>query len=65
MAAQVDDREEWLVHQPGEWENEITEHTHAMDAWFAVSNTDGIKAYFGEEEDAFAFARLKANSPAA
>ena len=59
MAIQIGDCEEWLVHLPGEWENEITKSTRTMDTWCAVSNSNGIIAYFGNEIDAFDFARLK------
>jgi hypothetical protein len=51
---------EWMVHLPGEWENELTEVTTILDTWYAVSKNDGIKVYFGDEADAFAFANLKA-----
>ena len=59
MAIQIGDCEEWLVHLPGEWENEITKSTRTMDTWYAVSNSNGIIAYFGNQSDAFDFARLK------
>ena len=59
MAIQIGDCEEWLVHLPGEWENEITKSTRTMDTWWAVSNSNGIIAYFGNQSDAFDFARLK------
>jgi len=59
MTVQIGECEEWLVHLPGEWENEISEAPHAMDIWWAVSNSNGIVAYFGNEVDAFDFARLK------
>ena len=59
MAIQIGDSEEWLVHLPGEWENEITKSTRTMDTWWAVSNSNGIVAYFGNQIDAFDFARLK------
>jgi len=38
------------VHSPGFWENE----TGPKD-WWAVSNEEGIIAYFGKETDAFFF----------
>lgn len=59
MTVQIGNCDTWLVHLPGEWENDVSEATHALDTWYAVSNTDGIVAYFGNEVDAFDFARLK------
>ena len=38
------------VMEPGMWEND-----QGPDGWFAVTNTDGIIAYFGNERDAFRF----------
>jgi len=49
--------EEWSVLPPGLWENE----TGPKD-WYAVSNNDGIVAYFGKEQDAFAFRLDKINT---
>lgn len=40
--------EVWAVHPPGMWEND-----DGPEGWYAVSNDDGIKAYFGEEVDAY------------
>lgn len=40
--------DEWQVHGPGMWENE-----EGPAGWFAVSNDEGIVAYFGNEDDAF------------
>jgi hypothetical protein len=40
--------EVWHVHEPGMWENDV-----GPKDWWAVSNEDGIKAYFGDEADAF------------
>lgn len=40
--------ERWHVHAPGMWENE-----EGPKGWYAVSNDDGIIAYFGDEADAF------------
>lgn len=40
--------EVWSVHEPGSWENDS-----GPKGWWAVSNREGIKAYFGEEADAF------------
>lgn len=48
--------EEWSVMQPGQWENK----TGPKD-WFAVSNDDGIVAYFGKEGDAFGFRMYRIN----
>lgn len=42
--------EDVCVHYPGTWENESGPAN-----WYAVSNTDGIIAYFGSEVDAFRF----------
>ncbi len=44
--------EEWAVMFPGMWENENSEK---LGDWYAVSNNDGIIAYFGNESDAFRF----------
>lgn len=48
--------EEWAVHFPGAWENE-----DGPKDWYAVSNDDGIIAYFAEEKDAFRFRLEKIN----
>jgi hypothetical protein len=40
--------EKWHVHEPDMWENE-----EGPKGWYAVSNNDGIVAYFGNEVDAF------------
>lgn len=42
--------DEWSVHDPEMWEND-----EGPKGWWAVSNNDGIVAYFGEERDAFRF----------
>lgn len=42
--------EEISVHAPGMWENDL-----GPPNWFAVSNSDGIIAYFGNEVDACRF----------
>jgi len=47
---------EWAVHPPGMWENK-----DGPDGWYAVSNDDGIVAYFNNERDAFAFRLNKIN----
>lgn len=44
--------EEWAVMAPGMWEND---NSPTLGDWWAVSNNDGIIAYFGEEKDAFRF----------
>lgn len=44
--------DEWAVMFPGMWENE---NTPTLGEWYAVSNNDGIIAYFGNESDAFRF----------
>ncbi len=49
--------EEWSVIPPGMWEN-----VFGPEGWYAVSNNDGIIAYFGKEEDAFAFRLDKINT---
>lgn len=41
---------EWQVDAPGMWEND----TGPKD-WYAVSNNDGIVAYFSTETDACRF----------
>lgn len=47
--ASLDDLlERWCVHYPGMWENDT-----GPNGWWAVSNDDGIVAYFGNERDAF------------
>ena len=38
--------------EPGLWENESSPH---LKDWFAVSNNEGIIAYFGREDDAYMF----------
>ena len=46
-ASLEDALETWQVHAPGTWEND-----HGPSGWWAVSNDDGIVAYFGNERDA-------------
>ena len=46
----------WSVHEPGMWDND-----DGPEGWFAVSNNDGIVAYFGKEEDAFRFRLAEIN----
>ncbi len=46
--------EEYLVDFA--WEND-----EGPKNWYAVSNNDGIIAYFGNEKDAFAFRLMKIN----
>lgn len=40
--------ERWQVHEPGMWENDT-----GPEGWHAVSNDDGIVAYFGDQTDAY------------
>lgn len=40
--------EEIAVHSPGMWENDT-----GPEGWWAVSDNDGIKAYFADEDAAF------------
>ena len=42
--------DEVSVCAPGMWENE-----EGPKDWYAVCDEDGIRAYFGEEADAFGF----------
>lgn len=48
--------DDWNVHAPGMWENE-----EGPKDWYAVSNTDGIVAYFGKESDALRFRLAEIN----
>lgn len=48
--------EVWAVMEPGLWENET-----GPKGWYAVSNDDGIVAYFGKEADAFRFRLAEIN----
>ena len=49
--------ERWQVHDPETlWEN-----GHGPFGWYAVSNDDGIIAYFGREEDAYRFRLAEVN----
>ncbi len=48
--------EDWSVFPPGEWENDI-----GPPLWYAVANTEGIIAYFGNESDAFRFRLAEIN----
>lgn len=50
----------WAVHAPGMWENELSDHPLIKD-WYAVTNTVGIVAYFGKEEDANRFRLAEVN----
>ena len=50
--------EEWAVHSPGMWNNE---NTDKLGDWYAVSNDEGIVAYFGKIEDAYMFRLDKIN----
>jgi len=49
--------EEWSVLYPGMWENKS-----GPQDWYAVSNDDGIVAYFAKEGDAFMFRLDKINT---
>lgn len=40
----------WYIHEPGDWEND-----DGPKEWWAVSNEEGIKAYFGDEIDAVGY----------
>ena len=40
----------WQVHEPGDWQNDT-----GPEGWYAVSNDNGIVAYFGRESDAYRF----------
>jgi hypothetical protein len=42
--------ESWTVLSPGSWENECN-----LKDWWAVTNDQGIVAYFGSETDALRF----------
>ena len=44
--------EEWSVLFPGCWENDLSIF---MENWYAVSNDNGIVAYFSNQNDAFRF----------
>lgn len=46
----------WSVSAPGTWEND-----EGPEGWFAVSNNDGIVAYFGSENDAFRYRLAEIN----
>jgi len=43
--------EDWVVLWPESWEND----TRGIEDWYAVVNTEGIIAYFGNEADALRF----------
>ena len=46
----------WQVHAPGTWAN-----TEWPIDWWAVSNDDGIVAYFRDEADALRFRLAEVN----
>ena len=46
----------WCVDAPGLWENDT-----GPKGWWAVSNDEGIVAYFGSEADAFRFRLAEIN----
>lgn len=48
--------EVWQVDPPGMWENDF-----GPADWYAVSNDDGIVAYFGDEHDANRFRLMQVN----
>ena len=51
--------ERWMVHAPmsqGGWENDT-----GPQEWWAVSNDDGIVAYFGDEMDACRYSLAMVN----
>lgn len=48
--------EQWTVHGPGMWENDT-----GPEGWYAVSNTDGIIAYFRDEKSAFGWRLAEIN----
>ena len=49
--------EEYQVLAPGQWENK-----NGPKNWYALSNSEGIIAYFVKEKDAFMFRLDKINS---
>lgn len=54
--------EKWQVWEPGMWENELSDpRTNLIGDWWAVSNDDGIVAYFGREADAYRFRLAEVN----
>jgi len=48
----------WQVHAPGMWDNEVSS---MLNDWYAVSNTDGIVAYFADETAACRFRLAEVN----
>ena len=48
--------EQWSVLPPGMWEND-----DGPEGWYAVSNDEGIVAYFGREPDAYRFRLAEIN----
>lgn len=48
--------EDWSVNAPGMWDND-----QGPKDWYAVSNTDGIVAYFGDEASAFRYRLAEIN----
>jgi hypothetical protein len=56
-ATRLDDLLEiWSVIDPAQWENDA-----GPEGWFAVSNSNGIIAYFGTEADAYRFRLAEIN----
>lgn len=49
--------EELDIICPGMWENDLSESI--IKDWWAVCNSEGIIAYFGNEEDACNFKEFK------
>lgn len=46
-----DEEKEYIVHGPYTWEND-----YGPDGWYAVSDYNGIFAYFGNESYAYDYA---------
>lgn len=46
----------WAVHAPGMWEND-----EGPEGWWAVSNEEGIVAYFPTESEAFWYRLARIN----
>jgi hypothetical protein len=51
--------EEYQVHASGVWENEL--NNSIISEWYAVSNNDGIIAYFSNEKEACYYRLCKIN----
>lgn len=48
----------WEVHGAGMWDNEVSQ---SLDGWSAVSNENGIVAYFATEKEAYRYRLDKIN----